>query len=285
MNSDDWQAPTTRSPAPHERQKLPGQARLAAILERLYAGGSVSVVDLAKEFNVSDMTVRRDLAELEAEGHLARVHGGAVPTARGPHAVVDDIEPEFDARFARNRAAKETIAHEAARILSQYRTVALDVGTSVYLVAQMMEKPARKRVFTNSVRVAQLLSQSPSEVYLAGGRVRADEMSITGPIAVSQFSQLFFDVAVIGVSGLTADGLFDYSIEDSEMKRVYVNQSAVRVVLCDSSKFERMSLTRICALQDISVLITDAPPPAELDALLREAGVDVRVVGGRQDQP
>ncbi|ADO42795.1 DeoR/GlpR family DNA-binding transcription regulator [Ketogulonicigenium vulgare] len=272
MMPDDWQA----NP---QRQKLPGQARLAAILERLYAGGSVSVVDLAKEFNVSDMTVRRDLAELEADGYLERVHGGAVPSARAPSSLLDDIEPEYEARFARNRSAKELIAQEAARILTQYRTIALDVGTSVYLVAQMMDKSPRKRMFTNSLRVAQLLSQAQAEVYLPGGLVRNDEMSVTGPTAVAQFSQLFFDVAVLGISGVTTEGLFDYSIEDSELKRVYVTQSAVRIVLCDASKFQRMSLTRICDLSDITILITDAAPPADLAEALADAGVDVRIVG------
>lgn len=260
-----------------ERPKIPAQARLSAILERLRAGGSVTVTEIARDYNVSDMTVRRDLTELEREGFLERVHGGAVLLNDGPLSVIDDVEPQFGARATHNRSAKDVIGREAARLMSSYRTIAMDVGTTTHAVAQLMEVGSRTRVFTNSLRVAETLSPTAAEVYVPGGRVRPDEMSITGPTAVDYLSKLHFDVALLGISGLTQDGLFDYSIEDSELKRVYVQQSATCIVLCDSSKFRRMSLTKICDLKDVSMLITDAAPPDSLASVLERAGVEVRV--------
>ncbi|WP_040676567.1 DeoR/GlpR family DNA-binding transcription regulator [Nitratireductor pacificus] len=260
-----------------EKERPHAQARLAAILERLHDGGAVTVTELARMFGVSDMTVRRDLAELERDGLLERVHGGAVPPSRGPLSLLDDVEPNFEARSRHNQDAKTRIADLAASIVSRHRTIAMDVGTTTFLTAQRLRDLAHIRVFTNSLRIAEEMSSTNLEVYVPGGRVRPDERSVMGPIAVEQFSQLYFDVALIGLSGLTVEGMFDYSIEDTQMKQVYLQRSAHRVVLCDSSKFRRMSLVRIGGFQDIDTLITDAPPPSDIASALAAARVDVQI--------
>ncbi len=269
----------TVDPTKPERQRIPAQARLAAILERLNAGGSVTVTEIAQTFGVSDMTVRRDLSELERDGLLERVHGGAVSLAGGPLTVLDDVEPNFKARSEHNRTAKDQIARAAAHMISRYNTIAMDVGTSAHMTAQYLAPTVRKRVFTNSLRIADTLSNTQIEVYVPGGRVRPDEKSIMGPEAVEQFSKLFFDVSILGISGITADGLFDYSIEDTEMKRVYVAQSQFCIVLCDCSKFRRMSLTKVCDLKEVGMLITDAPPPPDIASALAAAQVEVSIAG------
>ena len=265
------------------RQKAPAQARTTAILRRLNDGGSVAVADLARELDVSDMTIRRDLAGLERAGLLERVHGGAVLPAGGPLRVIDDVEPTFEARAAHNRDLKARIAAEAAAVLSRFRTIAMDVGTSTMMTAEFLAGRsigAGRRVFTNSLRIAERLSDAGAEVYTPGGRVRPDERSIMGPSAVEQFSQLYFDAAVLGVSGLTAEGLYDYSVEDTEMKQVYLARSARRILLCDSSKFRRLSTIRVCGLDAITTLITDAAPPPDIASALAAAGVELRVARG-----
>ena len=107
--------------------------------------------------------------------------------------------------------------------------------------------------------------------------MRCDEMSISGLAAVSQFEDLWFDLAFIGVSGITAQGIYDYSFEDTEMKRVYLRRATDKIVLCNSSKFNRMSLVHIGALDQFDMLITDAAPPAPLAEALAAAGVDLLV--------
>jgi DeoR/GlpR family transcriptional regulator of sugar metabolism len=263
-----------------DRPRLPAQARLAAIVKRLNVTGSVTVAEVVRDFGVSDMTARRDLSELERGGLLERVHGGAVlPSPPHPAPAVDAVEPSFGARALRNASAKERIAREAARIVMRHRTIAMDVGTTTQLVAQNLDGLARARIFTNSLRIADALSQSPNEIYMPGGRVRPDEMSIMGPMAVEQFGKLFFDIAVIGISGLTTGGLFDFSLEDAELKRVYIERSGLSLVLCDSSKFQRMSLVRICDLGAVDMVLTDADPPAPVATALAAAGVELRVAG------
>jgi len=132
-------------------------------------------------------------------------------------------------------------------------------------------------IFTNSLRIASLITSGDNEVHITGGQVRRDEMSIHGPTAVAQFEKLWFDIAFIGVSGATGDGIYDYSAEDSEMKRVYLRRSARKVVLCDSLKFRRMSLVQVASLSEIDMIVTDGDPPVEIARALDAAEVELLI--------
>ncbi len=264
-----------------EGRRIPTAMRHNHIVQALRENGFVSVAQIAGALSVSEMTIRRDFVELERVGLLSRTHGGAlVPEGVGKGVgryVVDRNEPAFQSRLREQQAAKQRIAEAALEFVRGRRTVALDVGTTTYqLASRLIDEPGVK-VFTNSLRIAALLGEHKREVFVPGGHVRGDEMSLCGPTAISQFEHMWFDVAFIGVSGVTADGLFDYSLEDSEIKRVYVRRSTLKVLLCDASKFNHLSLVQIAPLDGIDVLVTDAPPPAEIAAALASAGVDVRI--------
>lgn len=265
---------------PAKRGRTPAQARLAAILEWLHLGGSVSVAEIAREFGVADMTVRRDLAELEGQGLLERVHGGAVSLQHGPLTVIDDVEPMFEARRRLNSDAKARIAQAAAQLVAQDQTLAFDLGTTVLTAARAVvstEPAPGLRIFTNSLRVAQATAAASVQTYVPGGLIQPGEMSVTGQGAVEDFSRYYFDTALIGASGLTPDGLFDYSPEEAAMKSVYIKRSSRRILLMDSSKFRRISTVRVADLTSISVMVTDAPPPPELAQALDEAKVSILI--------
>lgn len=258
--------------------RAPAQARMARIVERLNEGGSVLVTEIAREFGVSDMTVRRDLAELERGGLLERVHGGAVGLKRGPLTVIDDAEPIFEARARQNAGRKARIAGAAARHVAGRNALAFDLGTTVLAAARALVAagPAPQlRAFTNSLRVGQVTARAGISTYMSGGLIRAEEMSLTGQDAVDGFSRYYFDVALLGASGMTPEGVFDYSPEEVAVKTVFLQRSAERVLLLDSTKFRRISTVRIASLSEISTLITDAPPPPELAEVLEATGVRV----------
>lgn len=259
------------------RARMLPQLRHAHILAALTEKGAVQVSVIARELGVSDMTVRRDLMDLEAAGKLTRTFGGAVDNGPARQTPLDRDEPHFEARMQRQREAKEAIATAAAKLARGCRTVALDVGTTTHLLARRLAGQPEAKLFTNSLRIASELAADVAEVYVPGGRVRPGELAIGGSAAVSQFQSLWFDVAFIGVSGLTASGIFDYSFDDTELKRVYLRRSGLSVVLCDASKFERMSLVHIAALRGFNVLVTDRPPPPLLAAALAEAGVSTEI--------
>jgi len=271
-----------------ERASSPAKVRVQAavrhafILGALDERGAVTVADVAARLGVSDMTVRRDLDDLEQEGRLARTHGGAVSKTSTPERQANRVnhtfvEPTFEARLNKNAAAKHAIAAAAAAAAQGARAIALDVGTTTYLLASLLVEWRQAKIFTNSLRIAARLGEGRAEVYMPGGRLRGDEMSISGASAIAQFEALWFDVAFIGVSGLTAEGVFDYSLDDTEMKRVYLKRSTRKIALCDASKFNVMSLVQIAPLAHFDALITDAPPPAEIAAALSEAGVSVEI--------
>ena len=259
------------------RARMLPQLRHAHILSALAAQGAVQVSVIAQELGVSDMTVRRDLIDLEAAGKLTRTFGGALDSGAGRQTPVDRDEPHFEARMQRQREAKEAIAATAAALARGYRTIALDVGTTTHLLARRLAGQPEAKLFTNSLRIAEELSSEVPEVYVPGGRVRAGELSIGGSAAVAQFQSLWFDIAFIGVSGITPAGIFDYSFDDAELKRVYLRRSGLSVVLCDASKFARMSLVHIAALREFNVLVTDAAPPPLLAAALADAGVRTEI--------
>lgn len=266
---------------PNERPKFLAQVRQAAIVGEISRVGSVTVSDLAQQLSVSEMTVRRDLVELEKDGRLIRTHGGAVKPDRAPAmaatAAFDGEEPAFDARVARNVAQKRRIAVAAADLANGARSIALDVGTTTYFVAEALAPRAQAKIFTNSIRSAAHLSGRGVETYLAGGKIRGEEMSTSGPSAVGQFETLWFDIAFVGVSGLTLDGIFDYSFEETDMKRVYLTRASRKIVLCDSTKFDRMSLVLVAGLAEFNTLICDEAPTGALESALKKAGVEVIV--------
>jgi DeoR/GlpR family transcriptional regulator of sugar metabolism len=277
----DWTARAARNTS--DRGRPFPSLRHAHILRALSSYGMVEVRAVAAELGVSEMTIRRDLVDLENAGRLVRVHGGAVVVEGSKPADMDREEPQFSARLQRQRSAKEDIARHAADLAKDCRTIALDVGTTTFLVAQHLRSLTQSKIFTNSVRIATELANDEPEVYLSGGRMRRDEMSMSSRSAVEHFQSLWFDIAFIGVSGVTPNGFYDYSFEDAEMKRVYLKRSNRRILLCDSAKFDRMSLVHIGPLSEINIMITDSIPPPAISAALAEAGVQIEIVAAKSE--
>lgn len=254
--------------------RLIGRVRKARIEELIQRNGSMSITALASEFDVSEMTIRRDLSELEARGYIQRTHGGAVLESQGDMRLASD-ERFFDERRKANRAAKTAIAREAMGLVGAGQAVAVDVGTTNYELAALLAEQADIRVFTNNLRVAALMGQSQAEIYLLGGRVRQKQMSLCGPVAVDQVRRLWFDIAFLGVSALSPQGIFDFAFEEIELKHAYIERAKKRVVLADSTKFDQTSLVQISGFDFIDAVVTDAPPSPPVTAALEAAGVQL----------
>jgi len=252
--------------------------RLDFLRQRLADQGFVSVAAAAEELAVSEMTVRRDLARLEGMSLAVRTHGGAMAPGKPGHKV-DVEEPAFDARARKSSRAKQAIAFLAAQLPQPLQTVGIDVGTTTLELARRLATGGDLKIFTNNLRAAMILSESRNDVYLPGGQVRPSEYSVYGSLGITQLRQFWLDFAFIGVSGITEDGYYDYSLEDTEMKRVFIERASKVVVLCDSSKFAHLSLIKVCDLPAVNILVTDAHPPKPLAAALAAAGTVVMVPG------
>jgi DeoR/GlpR family transcriptional regulator of sugar metabolism len=252
----------------------PASARRARLAEMIERAGFVSISHAADVFAVSGMTIRRDLIALESQGLLNRTHGGAI--ARETRGEIFDVEePIFEQRRRKNAGAKARMAATAARLIGAGETIALDVGTSVLALAEALVSRADLRIFTNSIPTATTLTASRSPVYLVGGQLRGPELAVIGPAATAQVREYYFDRFFLGVSGVIESGFYDYALEDSEVKRAFIERSRQVVVLCDSSKFDHRSLALICAIERCHTVVTDGPPPPHLAQAFKRARVEL----------
>jgi DeoR/GlpR family transcriptional regulator of sugar metabolism len=264
-------------------RRIPAGARHARILELVDRDGFVSVGDIAESFAVSDMTIRRDLWSLEEKGMLLRTHGGAVGIGR--REVFDTAEPAFSSRRRHNAAAKAAIARAAAKLIGARDSIGIDVGTSTLALAEEIAGRQDIAVFTSNLYAAAVLGRRNCPVHVLGGLVRGPELSVVGTTPVNQIRQFCVAKLFLGVSGVIEDGFFDYSPEDTEIKRVFIEQSEEVIVLCDSSKFGHRSVSKVCDLRDVAMLVTDAPPPAHLAEAFARAGVEIIIAGPIEASP
>ena len=248
--------------------RIPAAARRNQILRIVQREGFVSVAGISETLGVSEMTVRRDLEALEGEARIERTFGGALRRE-----AYDAHEPAFDRRRRINAEAKTAIASRAAELIGPGETLGIDVGTTALALAEQIAQRTDLTVFTNNLRAATLLGTGGCPVYVPGGRVRDAELSVVGASAIAYLSDYVLDRVFIGISGLSENGAFDYSIEDTEVKRVLIGQAETVVVLCDGGKFERRSLARIAGLEEIDIVVSDRAPPPRLAAALSDAGV------------
>lgn len=250
------------------------QHRIALLVAQ---SGYVAISELAGHLGVSHMTVRRDLDALAAAGSLERAPGGAVAARGAFGARIDIVEPGIDERMRRNSHAKAKIGEAAAGIVEDGQTIAVDIGSTALCLAHAL-KSRDVRIFTNSLKIGASLARCRPSVYVPGGEVRGSEPSVVGAMARSLLESLRFDWFFLGASGLCADGLFDYSLEDTDIKRTLMAQSSRTVALVDGAKFGRRSIVRIDDLNGIDMLVTDARPDGPMAEALASAGVDLRLV-------
>jgi DeoR/GlpR family transcriptional regulator of sugar metabolism len=246
------------------------EAELAVLTEH----GQVEVGDLARRLDVSDMTVRRDLEELERRGLLRRVHGGAVP------AVSRSYEPPFTVREQRAAEAKRAIAAEATTLFEDGDTILVDVGTTTLEVARALRGRANLTVLTPSLPVANLLADEAGiRLICLGGVARPGERSLVGSLAAHALRQFYVDVCVLGVGGLDAKaGLTEFNLDDAEVKRAALERSHRLIVAADATKLGTVAFAVVAPADRIDVLITDAPPAHPELLAFRDLGVEVRTV-------
>jgi DeoR family glycerol-3-phosphate regulon repressor len=271
---------------PAAQTALPAAVRQQRIVEWVRRDGYVRVTTLAAHFGISQMSARRDLAALSQQGLIQRSQGAAV-AAPAPAPAQDSglpglgeadmREQQYETRRRRQNVAKQAIAHCGAALLSSEDNIALDVGSTVLTLARELVKHTGIHVFTNHLRVASLLGSSRCVVLMPGGIVRPQELSVCGQQAVADASGRWFSKVFIGVAGLTQEGGFDSSPEDTQVKRAYIEHADQVILLCDASKFGKRSLVQACSLQEIDVLITDQTPPPALARALAAASVKVMV--------
>jgi len=224
---------------------------------------------LAREVDASVSSVRRDVAALESAGGLRRMHGGA----RLINPPTDEFA--FTARDTHQLAEKEAIGRACADLIRPNQTVIIDAGTTAYHVAKNLESKM-PQIITNSLPVANFFAASHRiELILSGGVIYPRLGVLVGPLAVEAFSKIHADVAVMSAGGITLDGITNSHGLLIEIQLAMI-RAAQRVIFCfDSTKLGRRSVSALCGLECIHVLVTDRGAPEDLVRALRERGMEV----------
>lgn len=254
------------------------EERHSTIADLLTAHGRVTVTELAQRFTITPETVRRDLALLEEQGELRRVHGGAVAIDRGSTA-----ETSVPERLATHSEQKQRIAAAAFALLprTSAASIVLDAGTTTEalagLIAQRDADAPALLVLTNSIPIAAALSDTPGvALHILGGKVRGVTQAAVGAGTVAELRNVRPDIAFVGANGIHADfGLSTPDPEEAAVKTAFVQAARRTVVLADASKLDAETLVRFAALEDVDTLVTDGSPTPELAEALSTAEAEV----------
>jgi DeoR family transcriptional regulator of aga operon len=253
---------------------LLNEERRRAILEIVNRESRVLVLDLAKRFETSQVTIRKDLEALHAHGLIHRTHGGALPAREG---ALED--PTLREKEKLHHQEKLRIAEAAAAMVQEGQVLILDSGTTTTEIARAMRNFRNLTIVTNAVNIAAELSGTAVEVILTGGTLRKNSFSLVGPIAEETLHRLHADVLFLGVDGFDVQyGLSTPNLLEAKVNRVMVEIAKRKVAVCDSSKFGRRSLSLIAPPAALDAVITDrAVPKSDLRAL-KKAGIEVTLV-------
>ncbi|MGY0231750.1 DeoR/GlpR family DNA-binding transcription regulator [Longispora urticae] len=247
-------------------------------LRLVQGAGRVTVAELAQRLGVSEMTVRRDLDELERQGLVTRVHGGAVATRSR------EEEAGFTAREGWQSATKDRLGAAVADLVPTGSTVLLDAGTTTVHVAAHLAARAPLTVAVLSLQAAVRLADLPGiRLLIVGGESRPGERSLVGPLAVRAIAALAFDVFVMSIGGVHArHGWSEFSMDDAAVKQAGLLQATRTVAVADATKLGVRAFSQVATLDAVDTFVTDtaADDPAthpmgpETLAALREAGVE-----------
>jgi DeoR family transcriptional regulator of aga operon len=245
--------------------------RRARILAKLNSAGQASISDLAAEFHLSEMTIRRDLEALELGGHARRVRGGAIAAQSRSY------EPPIILRATQEHEAKMRIGRAAAELLADGETAIIDVGTTTLEMARAINPKLVLTIITSSLRIAtELTSKLQVRTIVTGGVVRKGELSLIGARAEGSFSDLNCDSVFLGVAGISVTkGLTEYNLEDTRVKQEAIKAASRVIVLADASKIGKIAFASVAALKEVDILVTNAAPSNEEIKKIKRLGIDV----------
>jgi DeoR/GlpR family transcriptional regulator of sugar metabolism len=258
------------------------QEHIVRIIE---ANGRARVSELAAQFGVSAVTIRKDLVTLEAERRLVRTHGGAI--------IINRTRPELSFGIRERLQAEEKlrIGAAAAALVHDGESIVMDASTTGLSVARQIKARdgwSHLTVITNGLRLASELAGYPGiTVLMLGGRVRWEALSVVGQLGDGLFSRINVQKAFLGAAGFTLEsGLADATDEEAQIKRSMVAAAREVIAIVDHTKWGRTAFATFCPTDQISIVLSSEGAPPEMVQSLTGLGVQVRLFGpDRTAQP
>lgn len=247
--------------------------RRKVIRELLYSKPFVSLKELMELFpNVSGMTIRRDIDFFESQGEAIKVRGGA----RSMKFITTSMEEKFPSRMMKNVSAKELLAKKAIDMLETGRSIFIDSGTTMMMMARMLPEE-RLTITTTGPNIAiELLNKKHTIVNLVGGMLNRDNISVSGTQALRFLGDINIDIAFIVPSGFSAStGLTCGNYSECELKRMVVEKARRVIVLLDTSKLDKTLPYTFCEMSNIYTIITNGKLPDDVLAETEKYGVQI----------
>lgn len=251
------------------------QRRLQHIIELLEQRGRLETAALSSELGVTELTIRRDIEELDSQGIARRIYGGVLlNTGRS-------FEPAFAFRLKTNVESKQAIASQAVGLIPRGANVAMDFGTKTYFVAKEMRRRRLQILVAPTImQVVEVLAQdSDIHVLVPGGEVKPVELSLYGSTTEAFFREHRWDVAIVSVAGVSTstDTMTDYNEGDARVKAAMVASADRVIVLAEAHHMGTASFAPVCQIDAVDVVITDAVEDDPTVEALRKRGIDVRL--------
>ncbi len=235
------------------------ETRQAEILNLLHVHRSRQISDLAQHFDVSEETVRRDVRQLEAEGHAHRVRGGVKLKETA-------FEAPYLIRRNQNAPQKRAIGLKAATLVEDGMTVLIDSGSTAYWLSRALAKRRNLTVITNALEVArEMAGKNNCKVFFGGGEINHDYQSCFGQETEAFMGGFTPEIAFFSISAVDSRrGLLDFHYPEATLKARLAPLASKVVVLADSSKFERQGIVKTLDFDQIDAFVTEAEPGADL---------------------
>ncbi len=232
---------------------LPNQRR-EKVLELIKEDGSAKVIDLARIFKVTEVTVRQDLEKLENEGLIIREHGGAYLKN------VEDQVKNFSIIHQENLKEKVVIAEKCLEFIQPGDTIILDSGSTTTEIAKLLTKINGLTVITNALNIALMLGANPNiEVVMTGGEFKPPTLSLTGQKAADFFNGINVQKLFLATAGISLkSGLTYPSLSDLVVKKAMIDAADITYLVADSTKFGKSAFASLGALSLIDYIITDS---------------------------
>ncbi len=245
------------------------EERQQYILQKLQENRKVISLELQKELQVSDDTIRRDLQELAEIGLIKKVHGGAVPKPRLPY--------DINERMHIQEAEKQIIAEKAVQLFVDNQVIVLDNGTTNLLIAKLLPPTLNLTVFTNSLLIAhELLTHPTVDIVMLGGKIFKQAQAAVGLETLESLAQIRADWCVIGVCSIHPQiGVTSQSREESQVKRKMVEVSQKVIATSTSEKMNTAENYMVCPTESLDILITDNRVEANLLVAFEELNVQL----------
>lgn len=244
------------------------------ILETLMKHESIPVSNLSMLLDVSAVTIRKDLSELEKNSKLYRSHGRAIL-----------IDPYINNRsiiekenLARHEKAQ--IGQLASSLITKDDSIIIASGTTVLAMARCIKPIHRLTVISASLKVSELLGANEAiDLIQLGGTLRTSSLSVVGKYAENALQGFSCSKLFIGVDGIDLDfGITTTDMRESDLNRAMMRTAQKTIVLADSSKFRRRGFSKIADIEDIDVIITDSNIPDKIAQAIEDRGIEIKVV-------